>query len=45
MKKQSINKRNSRTSFVVKVVENPPDNAGNTDLIPGPERFHMPQSN
>ena len=25
------------------VVKNSPSNAGDTDLIPGPERFHMPQ--
>ena len=24
---------------------NPPANAGNTSSIPGPGRFHMPQSN
>ena len=27
------------------VVKNPPANAGDTGLIPGPERSHMPQSN
>ena len=27
------------------VVKNPPANAENTVLIPGPGRFHMPQSN
>ena len=27
------------------VVENPPANAGDTGLIPGPERSHMPRSN
>ena len=27
------------------VVKNPPCNAGNTGLIPGPGRSHMPQSN
>lgn len=43
MKNWSINKRNSRTSLVVKVVENPPENAGDMDSIPGPERFHMPK--
>ena len=26
-----------------RVVKNSPTNAGDTDLIPGPERFHMPQ--
>ena len=26
------------------VVENLPANAGDMGLIPGPERFHMPQS-
>ena len=27
------------------VVKNPPANAGDTDLIPGPEIFHVPRSN
>ena len=27
------------------VVEHPPANAGETDLIPGPGRFHMAQGN
>ena len=27
------------------MVKNPPANAGDTDLIPGPGRSHMPQSN
>ena len=27
------------------VVKNPPPNAGDTGLIPGPGRSHMPQSN
>jgi len=27
------------------VVKNPPANAGDVGLIPGPERFHMPRSN
>ena len=27
------------------VVKNPPANAGDTGLIPGPGRSHMPQSN
>ena len=27
------------------VVRNPPANAGDTDLTPGPGRSHMPQSN
>ena len=27
------------------VVKNPPDNAGDTGLSPGPGRSHMPQSN
>ena len=27
------------------VVKNPPANASNTGLIPGPERFHMPRNN
>ena len=27
------------------VVENPPANAGDTGLSPGPGRSHMPQSN
>ena len=27
------------------VVKNPPANAGDTDLSPGPGRFHMPWSN
>ena len=27
------------------VDKNPPANAGDTGLIPGPGRFHMPQSN
>ena len=27
------------------VVKNPPANAGDTGLSPGPERSHMPQSN
>ena len=27
------------------VVENPPANAGDTGLIPGPGRSHMPRSN
>ena len=27
------------------VVKNPPANAGDTSLIPGPGRSHMPQSN
>ena len=27
------------------VVKNPPANAGDTDLTPGPGRSHMPQSN
>lgn len=26
-------------------VENPPANAGDTGLVPDPERFHMPQGN
>ena len=27
------------------VVKNPPANAGDTGMAPGPERSHMPQSN
>ena len=27
------------------VIKNPPANAGDMGLIPGPERSHMPQSN
>ena len=27
------------------VVKNPPANAGDTGLIPGPGRFHMPWTN
>ena len=27
------------------MVKNPPANAGDTGLIPGPGRFHMPQDN
>ena len=27
------------------LMQNPPANAGDMDLIPSPERFHMPQGN
>ena len=33
------------TSLVVQWIKNPPANAGDTGSVPGPGRFHMPQSN
>ena len=38
-------KKNSRDSPGGTVVENPPDNAGDTGSSPGPGRSHMPRSN
>ena len=37
--------KNSRTSLVVQGMGGPPANAGDTGLITGPGRVHMPQSN
>ena len=37
--------QNDRASLRDSVVKNPPANAGDTGLIPGPERCHRPRSN
>ena len=37
--------KNSRTSLVVQGMGGPPANTGDTGLITGPGRVHMPQSN
>ena len=42
--KESLLKRNKRDFPGGTVVRNPPANAGDTGLIPGPERSHMPRS-
>ena len=34
-----------QSSLVAQVAKNLPDNAGDTGLIPGPGRSHMPQGN
>ena len=40
VKQLSFNKKNK-----LKKKKNPPANAGDTGLIPGPGRFHMPWNN
>lgn len=43
--KQAASERDTRDFLGGPAVRNPLANAGDTDLIPGSGRFHMPQGN
>ena len=43
--KQAASERDTEDFLGGPVVRNPPANAGDMDLIPGPGRFLMPQGN